>query len=140
VELNRLVLLVESSQEHPPHSLRAAMKVVKPEVQQVRVHIEFASLSEVCLGGLAGVGYESGLAEGAGAGGAYGSSSYSAGIGGGSAEGSAGFGSASYGSSSYSSGGAGGFDVVAAAFNSADKNKDGTVDANEFKQFYQGGL
>jgi len=104
-------------------------------------------------GGLAGAGFESGLVEGAG--GAYGSSSfesssYSAGVGGG-AGGyvtDGGFGGG-YSSSSYeSSGGAGGgggggavgFDVVAAAFNTADKNKDGSVDQNEFKQFYQGGL
>jgi hypothetical protein len=101
-------------------------------------------------GGLAGAGFESGLVEGAG--GAYGSSSfesssYSAGVGGG-AGGyvtDGGFGGG-YSSSSYESsggaggGGAAGFDVVAAAFNTADKNKDGTVDQNEFQQFYQGGL
>jgi len=107
-------------------------------------------------GGLAGAGYESGLVEGAG--GAYGSSgfessSYSSGAGGGAGgygveggfAGGAGDGysSSSYETSGFSSGGAGGaagFDVAAAAFNTADKNKDGAVDVNEFKQFYQGGL
>ena len=97
-------------------------------------------------GGVAGAGFESGLAEGAG--GAYSSSSYESGfsssVGGGAvglADGRANFGSASsYESSSYGATGGAGFDVVAAAFNSADKNKDGSVDANEFKQFYQGGL
>ncbi len=128
-------------------------------------------------GGLSGVGFESGLVEGAG--GAYGSSSfesssYSSGVGGGAggysvgggggaggysvgggaggysvdgglvAGGGGAFNTSSYESASYGSGGAGGaaggFDVAAAAFNSADKNKDGNVDANEFKQFYQGGL
>jgi len=120
-------------------------------------------------GGLAGAGFESGLVEGAGGAygsSSFESSSYSSGGAGGadgfSAGGAGGFGgeasfgggqgggfsSSSYESSSFSSGGgaaggaggAGGFDVIAAAFNSADKNKDGTVDANEFKQFYQGGL
>ncbi len=107
-------------------------------------------------GGFAGAGYESGLVEGAG--GAYGSSSfesssYSSGVGGGaggfSVDGGlaggvgGGYGASSYESATYGSGGAGGtagFDVAAAAFNSADKNKDGSVDVNEFKQFYQGGL
>jgi hypothetical protein len=107
-------------------------------------------------GGLGGAGFESGLVEGAG--GAYGSSSYESssyssggaggaggfGVEGGFAGGAGGgYGSSSYETSGYGSGGAGGaagFDVAAAAFSSADKNKDGTVDVNEFKQFYQGGL
>ena len=65
-----------------------------------------------------------------------GDATFASGIGGG-------FGSSSYESASYGSGGiigGSGFDVAAAAFNNADKNKDGSVDANEFKQFYQGGL
>ncbi len=101
-------------------------------------------------------GFESGLVEGAG--GAYGSSSYDsssftsgpggfgaeAGFGGGAGGGAGGgYSASSYESSSFPTGGAGGaagFDVAAAAFYSADKNKDGSVDPNEFKQFYQGGL
>ncbi|CAF1617593.1 unnamed protein product, partial [Adineta ricciae] len=57
-----------------------------------------------------------------------------------------GFSSSSYESSSFSSGAGGaaggltGFDAVGAAFNSADTNKDGRLDAQEFNKFVQGGL
>ncbi|CAF1654455.1 unnamed protein product [Didymodactylos carnosus] len=34
----------------------------------------------------------------------------------------------------------GGFDPIQAAFNRADANRDGTIDQNEFRQFFQGGL
>ena len=88
-------------------------------------------------GNLSAVGFESGLVEGGGAAAAFGgssSSSFGTGLGGGvNVEGADGF-------SSAAGGGATGFDIIAAAFNSADKNRDGSVDAEEFKQFYQGGL
>lgn len=105
-----------------------------------------------------GAGFESGLVEGLGVGGGYGSSnfessSYSLGA----AGGIGGFGVESnlaastggnYSSSSHESqnfasrgaGGATGFDIAAVAFNTVDKNKDGIVDANEFKQFFHGGF
>ncbi|UJR13598.1 hypothetical protein I4U23_000611 [Adineta vaga] len=100
-----------------------------------------------------GTGFESGLAEGSGANGAYATSGFESasysGAGGVTgfdtgltgAEGA--FASSSYESSSFGSVGASGipgFDVATATFNNADKNKDGGVDADEFKQFYQGGL
>ncbi|CAF1690879.1 unnamed protein product, partial [Adineta ricciae] len=97
-----------------------------------------------------GSGFESGLAEGSGANGAYATSgfessaSYSgaAGVTGfetGLTGADGGFGSSSYESASFGAG-VPGFDVATATFNNADKNKDGSVDADEFKQFYQGGL
>lgn len=126
-------------------------------VELVRRKKSFSSLFFINIVSLTGGNFESGLAEGAG--GAYGassfeSSSYSSSVGGGAAGGygglsrdanfTGGYGGSSYESSSYGVGGGAtsgsGFDVVAAAFNNADKNKDGSVDANEFKQFYQGGL
>jgi len=48
--------------------------------------------------------------------------------------------SAGYESSSFGSSSAGGFDAVAAGFNTADVNKDGRLDQNEFRQFYAGGV
>jgi hypothetical protein len=72
---------------------------------------------------------------------------YGIGVGGVDADAGAGagasFNSTAYGSSNFSTVGtshAGGFDLAAAAFNSADKNKDGMIDENEFRQFYRGGL
>ena len=158
-ELNSLVVQVENTAVLHHRSLQAASRARKREAQQVCFSMSFFRsliLERMCLGGLAGASYESGLAEGAGGGygaSSYESSSFSSGVGGGAggygadagfssgAGGSGGqYGAGSYESSSYSSGGAGGFDAATAAFNNADRNKDGTVDANEFKQFYQGGL
>lgn len=104
-------------------------------------------------GGFNGSGFESGLAEGSGANGAYASSSFESAsyTGGNGAAGfdagltgvEGGYASSNFESSSFTSGAASGlpgFDVATATFNNADKNKDGGVDADEFKQFYQGGL
>ncbi|CAF1282368.1 unnamed protein product [Rotaria sp. Silwood1] len=97
--------------------------------------------------GLTGANYESGLIEGVGADGGFGSLNNESSLYSSSNIGSVGqYGIAAglptgYSSSSYdSSGGATNFDVAAAAFNIVDKNKDGTLDANEFKQFYEAGL
>ena len=78
--------------------------------------------------GFAGAGFESSLVEGAGGYGVDAGFDYA---------------SSSYDASGFSAGdvtGSAGFDVAGATFNSADKNKDGTIDPNEFKEFYQGGL
>jgi hypothetical protein len=95
-------------------------------------------------GGLAGaevVGF--GGAE-LGGGASYSSSSFESagGAGGVGLEAAGGFGSSSYESSfsSSSGGAAGGVDIAAAAFNSADANKDGRLDSQEFGTFVQGGL
>ncbi|CAF1310347.1 unnamed protein product [Rotaria sordida] len=110
--------------------------------------------------GLIGGGFDSGLVEGIGVGGTYGSSnfessSYLSGTGGGAIGGygvdlgisgglPTGYSSSSYeslgGAGAGGAGGVGSFDAAAAAFSSIDTNKDGSLDANEFKQFYQAGL
>ncbi|CAF0740582.1 unnamed protein product [Didymodactylos carnosus] len=82
-----------------------------------------------------GVGYDanlSGISGSSDFGGQFSSQSYESSA---AYEGSAGgYGGASYGGS------IGGFDPIQAAFNRADANRDGTIDQNEFRQFFQGGL
>jgi len=83
---------------------------------------------KICLFVLKGFGGDASFAGGVGGGyGAFESSSSSFSSGAGGAGAGAGFGGA-------------GFDVAAAAFNSADTNKDGSLSAQEFNNFVQGGL